>query len=102
MRTTVMRGGFTGAGAAVAGARLTTSGGRTTGTIPTMSPMMRGTPPGTPFGTPPGTPPGTAPTLPMVSGGSIIMAAIAGTLANAGSVRAWVDSGATAPRRGTG
>src|ERR1035438_1292539 len=101
MRTTVMRGGFTGGVAGFTGSRLATSGECTTGTIATMLRMRElGSLPGNPLGTAPTTPLGAPGPLGSASGGSIIMTATGGTLT--GAIRAWVETGVDAPWCGNG
>src|SRR5450759_20233 len=101
MRIEVIRGGLTGAAATVAGGRSTT-GGRTTGTIWVIRSMRLEPAPGAPVSTPPTTPPRVAGPLTMVSGGSTIMAAIAGIWAGDGSMTRLVYAGLAAALRGTG
>src|ERR1019366_9853069 len=101
MRTTVMRGGLTGAVDAVTGGRLITSGGRTTGTPLTIWLMKLHTPPRTPVSTPPATPPRSPTSLPTASGGSTIATATGGTLAATGSVRTALTAGLAAAWRGS-
>src|ERR1035441_2266000 len=101
MRTTVMRGGLTGAVDAVTGGRLITSGGRTTGTTLTIWLMRLDTPPRTPVSTTPTPPPRSPTSLPTASGASTIATATGGALAATGSVRTALTAGLAAALRGS-
>src|ERR1019366_9412324 len=80
MRSCVMRGGLTGAGTAISGVRLTTSGGWNTGTVRTTSPTIPVKLPEAPSGAALGAAPNTPVPLPVASGGSSMMIlAIGGT-----------------------
>src|ERR1019366_3040022 len=101
MRIEVMRGGLTCAGAVATGGRLTTSGGRTTGTTRVISVMRLEPLPRAPSPVPPTTPTGCSGPPRVASGGSTSATAIGGTLAATGSVRIRLGFGGAAPRDGT-
>src|ERR1035438_2790812 len=97
MRSTVMRGGFVGAGAAFTTGRSTVSGRCATGATRAPGPMMpERMAPGTPSRSPPTTPHCMTCPAPAVSGGSTMIRATAGTLA--GMMRAFGKTRAAAAR----
>src|ERR1035441_5664740 len=97
MRSTVMRGGFVGAGTAFTTGRSTVSGRCATGATRAPGPMMpERMAPGTPSRSPPTTPHCMTCPAPAVSGGSTMIRATAGTLA--GMMRAFGKARAAAAR----